>query len=306
MTITLTGANDFTRSAELDRLVADFIREYGDMALERLDGEEADYERIRESIESLPFLTARKLVVLREPSKQKNFAEKIDELLGAVAETTEIVIVEPKLDKRLSYYKTLKKRTEFREFGELDNNDLIKWAVGYAKDQEATLNSNDARFLIERVGDNQQLLKNELDKLLLFNPKISRETIEVMTELVPQSTIFELLDAAFVGDKRRALKIYNEQRMLKVEPQQIISMLAWQLHVMALIKTAGERTPDQIARETKLNPFVIRKSLNIARRLTLIDLKKQVNNLLTIDTRLKNESIDADEALQFFLLTLSE
>jgi DNA polymerase-3 subunit delta len=276
------------------------------MALERLDGEEADYERIRESIESLPFLTARKLVVLREPSKQKNFAEKIDELLGAVAETTEIVIVEPKLDKRLSYYKTLKKRTEFREFGELDNNDLIKWAVGYAKDQEATLNSNDARFLIERVGDNQQLLKNELDKLLLFNPKISRETIEVMTELVPQSTIFELLDAAFVGDKRRALKIYNEQRMLKVEPQQIISMLAWQLHVMALIKTAGERTPDQIARETKLNPFVIRKSLNIARRLTLIDLKKQVNNLLTIDTRLKNESIDADEALQFFLLTLSE
>lgn len=305
MTVTLTGTNDFTRSAELNGLITDFIREHGDMALERLDGEEANYERIRESIESLPFLTARKLVVLREPSKQKNFAEKIDELLGAVAETTEIVIIEPKLDKRLNYYKTLKKRTEFREFNELDSNDLIKWAVGYAKNQGATLNSNDARFLIERVGANQQLLNNELDKLSLFNPKISRETIEVMTESAPQSTIFELLDAAFVGDKKRALKIYDEQRLLKVEPQKIISMLAWQLHVLALIKTADERTPDQIAREAKLNPFVIRKSFNVVRHLTLVELKKQVNNLLTIDTRLKNESIDADEALRFFLLTLS-
>ena len=37
------------------------------MALERLDGEEASYDRMHEAVQSLPFLAPRKLIVLRAP-----------------------------------------------------------------------------------------------------------------------------------------------------------------------------------------------------------------------------------------------
>src|SRR3546814_19438404 len=63
--------------------------------------------------------------------------------------------------------------------------------------------------------------------------------------LTPQSTIFELLDAALSGNTRRALELYEEQRSMKVEPQQIIAMLAWQLHVLAVVKAAGERRSEE-------------------------------------------------------------
>jgi DNA polymerase III delta subunit len=155
------------------------------------------------------------------------------------------------------------------------------------------------------VGANQQLLTGELDKLVLYQPEITQATIELLTEPTPQSTIFELLEAAFGGNTKRALMLYREQRALKVEPQQIIAMLAWQLHVLALIKTAGERSIDEIARDAKLNPFVVRKSAGIARQLTLTQLRTLVSNLLGLDVRLKSESLDADEALQHFLLRLS-
>jgi DNA polymerase III delta subunit len=82
-------------------------------------------------------------------------------------------------------------------------------------------------------------------------------------------------------------------------------MLAWQLHILAIIKTAGTRSPDQIAREARLSPFVVRKSSGIARKLTLPQLKKLIADLLQIDIRLKRESIDADEALKNYLLALS-
>jgi DNA polymerase-3 subunit delta len=81
--------------------------------------------------------------------------------------------------------------------------------------------------------------------------------------------------------------------------------VAWQLHVLAVIKTAGERTVDEIAREAKLNPFVIRKSISTARQITLSDLKKRIREALALDIRLKSEVIDADEALQLFLLRVS-
>src|SRR3954468_17737767 len=99
MIITLTGSNDFLRSQALKRLVGDFVAEHTDMALEKFDGEEATASQMRGGLQSLPFLTARKLVVLREPSRQKAFAEAIADILQEIPETTDVVIVEPKLDK---------------------------------------------------------------------------------------------------------------------------------------------------------------------------------------------------------------
>src|SRR4051812_8496362 len=99
MIVTLTGGNDFARLRQLRQLVSDFIAEHTDMAVERYDGEETDAARMRESAASLPFLTARKLVVLREPSKQKAFVERITDILTDVSDTTDLILVEPKLDK---------------------------------------------------------------------------------------------------------------------------------------------------------------------------------------------------------------
>jgi DNA polymerase-3 subunit delta len=304
MIVTLTGSNDFARSLELKKLVADFVRVHTDMGLERLDGEEHDAARMRESVSSLPFLTSRKMVILREPGKQKAFAEKIADILKDAADTTDFIIVEPKLDKRLSYYKTLKKETDFRELNELDANGLSRWAGEYAKARGGSLASGDARFLVDRIGLNQQLLQQELDKLLVYDMQVTKQTIELLTEANPQSTVFELLDAAFAGRTRRAFELYREQRALKVEPQAIIAMLAWQLHVLAVIKTAGARSVEDIARQAKLNPFVVRKSQALARSLSLTGLKTKIAELLQLDLNLKTKSMDADEALQYYLLTL--
>src|SRR5690606_28500626 len=138
---------------------------------------------------------------------------------------------------------------------------------------------------VDRVGPNQQLISAELDKLLAYDPKITKNSIELLVEKTPQSTVFELLDAAFAGNTKRAMELYHEQRALRVEPQAIIAMLAWQLHVLALVKTAAGRSADQIAKEARLNPFVVRKSQNLARRLEAAQVKRMISELLELDLR---------------------
>ncbi len=306
MIVALTGSNGFLLRSELSKLTGEFVKEYDDMALEKLDGEDVEFDRIRESLESLPFLASKKMVILHTPSANKEFLEKFEQLMDNIPETTDAIIVEPKLDKRLSYYKYLKKKTQFKEFNELDESGLSNWLVELVKEKGGKLNNSDARYLVDRVGANQQLLASEIKKLIQYNPEVTRQTIELLTEPTPQSTIFELLDAAFSGNTKRAVKIYEEQRELKVEPIQIIAMLAWQIHVIAIIKTAGDRDIDSIAREAKLNPFVVRKSQNIARRLSLSDLKKLVSEVLDIDVRMKSQSINADDAMLNLLISISQ
>lgn len=301
----LTGENSFALQAELQRVVAEFVVEHGELAVERIDGEEAEYPRITEALSSLPFLADQKLVVLRAPSTNKQFAEKFEQLLAEISETTEVIIVEPKLDKRLVYYKYLKKLDGFQEFAALDVNGLAAWLVAEAKARGGTLSSADARFLVERSGAGQQGLANELEKLLLYEPKISRQSIEQLVEPTPLSTIFNLLEAAFSGNAKRALGLYSEQRALKVEPPRIIAMLAWQLQILAIIKTAGERSASQIASEAKLNPYVVQKSQGIARSLSLARLRELISDLLDIDRRLKRTNLNADDALQHYLLKLA-
>lgn len=305
MVVTITGANDLQRKAALDTLVSQFVVDNGDMALERIDGEEISAERMRESIQSMPFLSSRKMVLLREPGKQKAFAEAISEVLADIPESTELIIYEPKLDKRGTYYKALKKLTDFKEFGELDAGGLARWMVEYAVGQGGSISLADATYLVNRLGLNQQLLRSELDKLLAYDSQITRKTIDLLTEPLPQSTVFELLDAAFAGNTQRAFELYREQRALKVEPQAIIAMLAWQLHIVATVKAAGSMPAEQIASSAKLNPFVIRKSQSIARKLTLARIKELVSELLALDMQLKRSAIDADEALQLYLMRLA-
>jgi len=302
--ITLTGENNFGLQQELSRLVADFVTAHSDLALERIDAEEAEFNRLLESLTSLPFLADKKMVVLRRPSANKQFIEEAEKLLAEIPETTEVIIVEPKLDKRLTYYKLLKKSTNFREYKQLDVAGLARWLVNEAKAKGGSLNQRDAQYLVERVGLDQQLLGNELEKLLLYNTTVTRETIDLLTEATPQSTIFELLESAFSGNAKRAMELYREQRALKVESPQIIAMLAWQLHILALIKAAGDRSADAIASEAKLSPFVVRKSQAIAHKLTIAELKQLVAELLDIDARSKRTNLDIDEALQNYLLKI--
>jgi DNA polymerase-3 subunit delta len=305
MVVTLTGTNKFVLQTALAALTAEFIREQGEIAVERLDGEEATFDRLRESLQSTPFLANKKMVILHNGSANKQFVERAEKLLTELPETTEAVLVEPKLDKRSSYYKFLKKSSELRDFTELDENGLAQWLVESAQAREGRLSISDARYLAERVGLDQQLLDNELDKLLLYAPAVTRETIDLLTEPAPQSTIFELLDAAFSGNLKRSLNLYNEQRQQKVEPANIIAMLTWQLRSLALVKTAAGRSVDSIARETKLNPYVIQKAQTGAAGITFGHLKQLISDLLVLDVRSKRESIDLDEALQLFLMKIA-
>jgi DNA polymerase-3 subunit delta len=293
------------RLREQARTIDAFVGEYTDMGLERLDAEEASYDRLVEAVQSLPFLVPRKLVVIRSGSLNTEFTEKFESFLGAITESTDVLIVEGKLDKRTVYYKLLKKHTEFHDFSVLDANGLAQFAAQYAKEQGSTLSAGDARFLVERTGTNQMAIMHELDKLLTYDVNITRSTIALLTDEVPQSKIFDLLEAAFSGRADRTQALYADQRAQGVEPQQIVAMLVWQLYTLAVVKAGQQRPTAEIAAMAKINPYVVEKTRQLARRIPLVKLQQMIGSLRVLDVRSKSENIILDDAMRHYLLTLS-
>lgn len=196
--------------------------------------------------------------------------------------------------------------TDCREFAHLDVQELSTWAVEYATSQQGVLTRQDAQYLVERVGTNQQLVGQEIDKLLLYNPEITKSSIDALTEYTPQSSIFAMLEAAFGGDIKNALKLYEEQRAQGMEPQAILGMIAWQLHILVLVKTGQDKDPAEIASAAKLNPFVVRKSLAVTRRMSFADLSDLLELATNTDYKLKTSKMNANAAVSALLLACAK
>lgn len=288
----------------LDQLTSEFVKEHGEFALERIDAEEADAAAILEAIQSLPFLANRKMVVLRSLGANKTASGQIEQFIDAAGDGCDVIFYEPFPDKRTSYFKVLKSKTNLEEFDEMDPRGLASWLVEEAKRQDGQLSLSDANYMVERVGTNQELLANELEKLLIYDPAISRQSIDELTVKTPQSKVFDLLDAAFGGNKKRALELYDEQRAQKVEPQAIMAMIAWQLELIALAHLAKGKAANQIARDAGVSPYPIQKAQRLAAKLDRNQLTEMINTAAEFDYKSKTVTFDLDEALKTYIVTI--
>jgi DNA polymerase III subunit delta len=304
MTVTLTGNNFYLIRRRLDELVDKFTAEHGELALEKIDAEEAEGRAVLDAVQSLPFLASRKLVVVRNLTANKAASGQIEQIISSAGNTTDIIFYEPAPDKRTTAFKVLKSRTELEEYNEMDVRGSAGWVVAEAEKLGGKISQADANYLVERVGTSQELLANELEKLLSYDPQVSRENIDLLTVKTPQSKVFDLLDAVFSGNKKKALELYGEQRAQKVEPQAIIALLAWQLELIALAFYGKGKDAYQIAKDAGVSPYPVQKAQRLASKIDEAKLKKMVQQALVIDEQSKTTALDLDEALKTFIVTL--
>lgn len=304
MITTLTGNNGFLLKKRLDELVSEFIKKYGDLSVERIDATETEAKLILDTVQSLPFLTPRKIVVITNASNNQDFSDNLEQIISSIGESIDLIFYEPQIDRRKVVFKLLKSKTELENFSELDGFALSKWLVDEAKKHGGNISQADANYLVSRVGNNQSTLFNELEKLVLYDKSITRETINLLTEATPQTKVFDLLDAAFGGHKSQAMNIYDDQRAQKVEPQAILAIIAWQLQQIALAKYAKGKTASEIAADSGLKEYPISKAMSLAAKLDEQQLEDLISGALEIDVLSKSTPLDLDEALKTYIISI--
>lgn len=305
MIIAFIGDNGYDKELAAKEYIAGFIGVHGAVAVDKFAGEDLTTSMLSGAITTMPFLSPRRMVVVRDYGSNKELAEKFESIAAMVADTTDLVIIEDHVDGRSKYLSNLKKIAEVREFLHLDGDALTNWVVSHAKQFGGSIGSKEAQHLIDRIGTNQQLIASELTKLILYSPSITNESIDELTALTPQSSIFAMLDAAFSGNAPQALNLYNEQRTQGMEPQAILGMITWQLHTLTIVKAAGSMPANDIASRAKLSPFVVRKNQSNAKRLSDHRVVALLEQAINTDRMMKTTRVNADDAVQALILSFA-
>lgn len=270
----------------------------------RFEGSDIDLKALKVELQSQSLFT-NPTVVVSNISEQKSLHEDMVALAESLSDEAELIIYEPAIDKRSKYYKFLLNHTVCDEYKALDSYALAQWLVQRAEDNGGKIDRSSALYLIERVGDDQWLLANELDKLLLAKKPIDKSLIDEMVEPTMNENVFKLLDAITSKNAKQAGETYQKLVDQKLDPQYIISMLVWQLHILAIMVFAGSRGADEVAKDAKISPFVAKKTAQVAKNVSKDRLKEMLEMTAKLDAELKSQPVDAVEGLRLLIAKLS-
>lgn len=292
------GENSF----EIDQRVKALIAEY-DGEVERIDGEELSSEQLPDLLSGVTLFSTKRLVVIKNASKNKTTWTTLGEWFEKGVDN-EVVLTETNPDKRTKTYKWLMKHGKVVEAQELKPFEVSRWLAEQAVLREMAFEEGSAQYLAEYVGVDQWRLSNELEKLQLTGKPVTKRLITALVEPTPQATSFELLDRAFRGDQKR-LQILFDTVSENEDPYMFFGLMAGQVYALTLVKFGNGLRPEEIAKETGVHPFVLRKVGGLAANITNQELRDLSARLSELDTNMKSRSVDPWTQIHSFLLALA-
>ena len=76
MILSFSGPNSFELQRALRERTQDFIKDHGDFGLEHLDASRVSAATLIESVQAMPFLAGKRLLIIQDPAENKQFIEK--------------------------------------------------------------------------------------------------------------------------------------------------------------------------------------------------------------------------------------
>lgn len=231
-------------------------------------------------------------------------SEIIEEYLNNPNPDTTLIFTvnNEKIDERKKITKLIKKNGIVKSFNENENAmQIIKREL---KDYQ--IDNSLINLLIDRVGDNRQILEKELEKIKIYkdNNVITKEDIlNVVTKKIDTNT-FTLLDCIVKNNKNKALEIYYELIKLNEEPIKIITMLANQFRIMYQSKELLKKglSEKDIATTLKIHPYRVKLAIQNGRKYNSGLLLQYISDLADMDINIKTGQTDKNLALELFIL----
>ena len=125
------------------------------------------------------------------------------EYLPTMPDTTCIVFVEEAVDKRNKLYKKVKDLGHIAEMKRQDSAQLARWAATILAQNGRKITPSTMNLFLERVGDDMENIRMELEKLISYtmgSEVVTAEDVKVITTVQITNKIFDMVAAITAGD----------------------------------------------------------------------------------------------------------
>ena len=190
---------------------------------------------------------------------------------------------------------------------EANNGYLSDYVNDYLKKKNYKMSSMDINIFINRVGNNIDNIKNELDKLMLYKLEekvIDKDDIILLVDEDIDDTVFELVSSILKNDCNKAMKLYYNFINNGIDVSQIIAIIASQIRLLFQVKRLynSGKSNEEIAKILEFkSPYRVKYLLNDCYYYSEDDLIKYLSKLADIDKNIKSGNGDGKFLLELFI-----
>jgi len=297
-----------------------------------LDGQQASLDQLKVVCETVPFMSEKRLVIVKgllerfEPKSKSRGRKKSSALatqqdeykslvasLSVIPDSTILILIGGKLKSNNSLFKTLSTKAEGKAFPLLRNNKLRQWIQRRVKKEGGSISPQAvdllAKLVAKLVGSNLWVMKNEIDKLVLFTSgrRIEEEDVKRVATCAQQTSVFAMVDAILAFKAKIAEQSLHQLLEAGAAPAYLLVMIARQVRMVVRAKELRNQGKHEVEIQGKLGltaEFALRKTLEQADRYPLERLKEVYRKLLETDLSIKTGKYEGELALSILIAEL--
>ena len=312
MVIFLYGPDTYRSRQKLNEIIANYkkIHKSG-LNLKYFDFKKDSYQEFKDEFQTISMFQEKKLVVLENTFSNAEFKRKFLENSKKFIDSKNIILFyeEDEVSKNDSLFNFLKKNAKFQEFELLAGQKLKNWVKKEFEKYQCQISDTALGKLIEFTANDLWQITNEIKKLVSFRKKqkIGEEDVELLVRPKIEADIFKTIDAISSKNKKQALILIHNHLEKGDSPLYLLSMINFQFRNLLLVKSCESKGELYIndmrilSKKLKLHPYVIRKSIQQARRFTIDELKKIYQKIFEVDLNIKTGKIDPQTALDLLI-----
>lgn len=277
-----------------------------------LDGAQAPISDVLDELRTAPFLTARRVVVVKGAddfvSKNRSALEKYFE---KPSPTGVLVMTVGSWSKQTKLAKKLPKAGKLVEVAKPKRNELSRHLIEYAqRTSDKRLDRPAAEMLVELVGEELTQLYNEIDKLALFARNEKTITAQHVEALAGHNRVFgafEVIEAMISGNRLQAIaRLRNMFEEDKSAEYTVVGAFAYHLRRMFSAKAMLEKGAGagEVAQKLRIWNNKDRFFAQL-RQASLEQLGKYIEDLAAIDYAVKTGQAKTQVAMEQLVLKLA-
>lgn len=326
----LEGEEEFLIHWAVENLSQHFVRKGMEaMDYAEFSGEDANADQIIESLETMPMLSEKRIVWLRnippllhaEPSKgwTKAGISKLISYIENPNPRTIAVFSAAEGEDKAGLVKALRKNASVYTFGKLNRKELASFANKRFKKAGKKIEDRAMRELLDITGyynkESEYRLyqfESDLKKIIAHSekPMITCEDVESTVHGEGDRFIFNLLDGISGNDKSKAFSIIqNSLADGKENEMKLIVRIASQMELLLEIREFmdnpdGRMTVKQMQKYTGINGYRLEKASQYARKYSKEKLRQMVLGIYEANARIVQGILPARLALEMFVASI--
>lgn len=314
------GEEDYLKDECVQMIRKEFLTESMEVLnYSVLDGKMITIEDLINTCETLPFMSEKRVVVLKEVSAffdREIKDDKIYDYLEDLGHHLLLIMLDDsnELKKNTKIYKYYSKNNKVVEFTKLKGKDLNTWVEESIRSRDKHISTASINYFIQsstylskNIASTLYDLENEIVKLVNYakDSEINNKDIDNVMVKTIDNNIFDLLTAINKGDVERSISIFNDIYILNEPVLKILFMITRQIRLMLQYRFYREKgyAEGEIMDNLSIKPYEYGKISSQARTYDDEQLKHFMNLILSVDKRLKTTS--ADEKIQMEVLLVN-